>query len=79
MWRWSGSIDNLCDVCKRARIEWRGGSPRGDETRRDECGGVRQQRTSSEPGRQKEAKMERRESGGGSSRAKENVDEKTFV
>lgn len=53
------------------------GSPRGDETRRDARGGVRQ-RTSSEPGRQKEAKMERRESGGGS-RAKENVDEKTFV
>jgi len=53
-----------------------GGRPRRDETRRDV---VVWQRTPSEPG-QKEAKMERRESGGGgSSRAKENVDEKTFV
>jgi len=55
-------------------VEGKAATRRRDETRRD---AVVWQRTPSEP-RQKEAKMERRESGGGS-RAKENVDEKTFV
>lgn len=72
----SGSIYNLYDVCKRVRGGWVEGG-RDAETRRDVAGCSSAETNALAEPWQKEAKMERRESGGGG--AKENVDEKTFV